>query len=327
MKKLFLSLGAVIFCALSILAQTPYDNFAPEQGVKSMIELPEMQFKVTNTDPNSEIRYVEFDKNTQSVKLLNDEGDILKTIVLNPDDKKFTTVDPLSEKYYSWSPYVYCYNNPMKFVDPTGEAPIFDPEGNLIGTDADGWKGTAIVMNKDSYKEGMSNKDALKAGTKLNEYGESIRISDDSWTTVTDNGGSRMNPYIQNNSESTIFYKPEGDTGKYKDGGAYSVAAGKDIYMPIDGVKTGNMKPNEVFKVPNGGQVIINNDLDISYTNPVYKLANIVPDYRDSSHTMGGLMKSPASNFNNLARSFMIDSRINIPNTPGTKHINRIRVF
>ncbi len=33
---------------------------------------------------------------------------------------RFTTMDPLAEKYYSWSPYVYCMNNPMKYVDPTG---------------------------------------------------------------------------------------------------------------------------------------------------------------------------------------------------------------
>ncbi|MDR1706658.1 MAG: RHS repeat-associated core domain-containing protein [Prevotella sp.] len=34
---------------------------------------------------------------------------------------RFTTVDPLAEKYYSISPYAYCANNPMKFIDPTGE--------------------------------------------------------------------------------------------------------------------------------------------------------------------------------------------------------------
>ncbi len=32
----------------------------------------------------------------------------------------FTTMDPLAEKYYSISPYAYCANNPMRFVDPTG---------------------------------------------------------------------------------------------------------------------------------------------------------------------------------------------------------------
>lgn len=33
---------------------------------------------------------------------------------------RFTTVDPHAEKYYSISPYVYCANNPMRFIDPTG---------------------------------------------------------------------------------------------------------------------------------------------------------------------------------------------------------------
>ena len=30
------------------------------------------------------------------------------------------TMDPLAEKYYSISPYVYCGGNPLKYVDPTG---------------------------------------------------------------------------------------------------------------------------------------------------------------------------------------------------------------
>ncbi len=33
---------------------------------------------------------------------------------------RFTTMDPHGENYYSWSPYVYVGNNPMKLTDPTG---------------------------------------------------------------------------------------------------------------------------------------------------------------------------------------------------------------
>jgi len=33
---------------------------------------------------------------------------------------RFTTPDPLSEKYYSVSPYAYCANNPVNAVDPDG---------------------------------------------------------------------------------------------------------------------------------------------------------------------------------------------------------------
>ena len=33
---------------------------------------------------------------------------------------RFTTMDPLAEKYYSTSPYAYCVNNPMRYIDLAG---------------------------------------------------------------------------------------------------------------------------------------------------------------------------------------------------------------
>lgn len=35
---------------------------------------------------------------------------------------RFTTIDPRTEDYYEWSPYVYVGNNPIKRTDPDGEA-------------------------------------------------------------------------------------------------------------------------------------------------------------------------------------------------------------
>lgn len=36
------------------------------------------------------------------------------------DGMRFTTMDPMAEKYYSISPYAYCTNNPINYIDPDG---------------------------------------------------------------------------------------------------------------------------------------------------------------------------------------------------------------
>lgn len=36
----------------------------------------------------------------------------------------FTSVDPLAEKYPNIGAYIYCHNNPVKYVDPDGKFPI-----------------------------------------------------------------------------------------------------------------------------------------------------------------------------------------------------------
>lgn len=42
----------------------------------------------------------------------------------NPSLMRFTTMDPMAEKYYDVSPYAYCNNNPIRFVDPDGKQVI-----------------------------------------------------------------------------------------------------------------------------------------------------------------------------------------------------------
>ena len=45
------------------------------------------------------------------------------------------SVDPMSDKYPSISPYAYCANNPVKLVDPNGEHEYeFDEYGNYLRT-------------------------------------------------------------------------------------------------------------------------------------------------------------------------------------------------
>jgi len=56
---------------------------------------------------------------------------------------------------------VYCGNNPVNFIDPDGRSmsPIYDQDGIFFGTDDQGLRGKAIVLDKKDFKQGLSHSD------------------------------------------------------------------------------------------------------------------------------------------------------------------------
>jgi len=56
-----------------------------------------------------------------------------------PAYARFTTMDPLAEKYYSISPYAYCAGNPVNLVDPDGKRTLvfINSDGNYEVVDVD----------------------------------------------------------------------------------------------------------------------------------------------------------------------------------------------
>ncbi len=76
------------------------------------------------------------------------------------------SVDPMSDKYPSLSPYVYCADNPVKLVDPNGEDPIYAKNfwGNVkkIGDNGQCESNSYLVLG-DKVKE-------VKAATKSGKF-------------------------------------------------------------------------------------------------------------------------------------------------------------
>ena len=106
---------------------------------------------------------------------------------------RFTTIDPLAESYYATGSHVYCANNPIRFIDPTGEAwrPTYDEDrsGNRAPNDYE-W-----VPEEESYNEDGS----LKAGL----YAQAIFFSD--------NGTFKSSEKFNIGSSTAYVYKADGN--------------------------------------------------------------------------------------------------------------------
>jgi RHS repeat-associated protein len=97
---------------------------------------------------------------------------------------RWLSVDPEGE---FWSPYNAMGNDPTNKTDPTGGStnPIYDQQGNFLGTDNRGLKGKAIIMKKEDFKQGMKHEDAMKKDLAPNGGKEFLKAIPD-WANYYD---------------------------------------------------------------------------------------------------------------------------------------------
>lgn len=104
---------------------------------------------------------------------------------------RFHQIDPHAEKYYSWSPYAYCHNNPMNRIDPTGKdgVLIVDEKGHNITVKANYYVETGCRPSKfGSEVSGYSNKDIMRMqryNDDLKKLGLTITEGDFSGYTIS----------------------------------------------------------------------------------------------------------------------------------------------
>jgi len=114
----------------------------------------------------------------------------------DPAIARWVNIDPIV--HYGQSTYNAFDGNPVVFADPSGGnsddfienaegynddnniiAPIYDPDGNFLGTDDEGLQGLAIVMNSGDFVQGMSHESAKSANLGkdgLSSFGAYLKL-------------------------------------------------------------------------------------------------------------------------------------------------------
>jgi len=65
--------------------------------------------------------------------------------------------------------------------DGKNENPIYDKQGNFLGTDDKGLQGEAIIMRKEDFKQGMSHDEALKKGRLFSQLSTEEQVNMVNW--------------------------------------------------------------------------------------------------------------------------------------------------
>ena len=158
------------------------------------------------------------------------------------------SVDPMSDKYPSMSPYTYCVNNPIKIIDPNGEA--WKPTINEYTGECTGYE---WVMPQNSYE---SDGKTLKKGL----YKEAIFFSD--------NGTYDSNNEYNIGTSTATVYKADGSKKVFKacthpsDASKYATVPG-GTYIAKVGEHRGHHSRYMALK--------LQGNIELGMENPAYK--------------------------------------------------------
>jgi RHS repeat-associated protein len=138
------------------------------------------------------------------------------------------TVDPLAEKYYWISPYAYCANNPVMYIDEYGDSIFvsYDSQEEVLnminkisaGTFGVSDNGYLYLVSKTKQEDNNGHYSSYYRDALI----EGINASNTAYVSITDKGS--VNFY---NQEISLNGRGEGATASFENGTAYTYVSGK----------------------------------------------------------------------------------------------------
>lgn len=99
-----------------------WDDYYPFGG-----QMPGRSMNMAN--PNDLYKFTGHERDTEAGLML----DFMNARNYDPEMGRFLQRDPLASQYPGFSPYVYVFNNPVRYFDPTGMwVAEYDEEGNVV---------------------------------------------------------------------------------------------------------------------------------------------------------------------------------------------------
>ncbi len=157
------------------------------------------------------------------------------------------SVDPLWEKYISWSPYHYCMNNPVSVVDVNGLAP-----GDLFKSRQLAVKDFAIIYNPESIK---NDKEAATRLYSFKKDGETYySYTEPIWGDATSVNIPSKKSIPSKTKQEGIAHTHAAYNPSYDRGDGYTATEGGNAGASVLDWKNTKMEPY-VYTITHNGSI------------------------------------------------------------------------